>query len=306
MDYITNITYLTLEGHIELQKYKYIYFSITLTVYILIFCCNTVIIWLIYTNQSLHEPMYIFIAALFFNAIFGTTALYPKLLSDFLSDSQVISYPACLVQAFLIYTYGASEFLLLSAMAYDRYVSITKPLQYATLVKMSTVKKMIFFSWLLPASEMSVMAILTFRLKLCKFRLNRIYCDNYSVVKLSCGDTSANNYYGVAILIIAVFPAVIFIIFSYIKILAICLKSSKDFQKKALQTCLPHLLIFVNFSVNCIFEIINNRLQSDIPHVVQIITSIEFLVIPPLFNPVIYGIKLQEILCRIKKLFCSK
>uniref|UniRef100_A0A4W4FJ17 Olfactory receptor n=1 Tax=Electrophorus electricus TaxID=8005 RepID=A0A4W4FJ17_ELEEL len=300
MDYSTNVTYLTLAGHVELEKHRYVYFIITLIVYLLIICFNAVVIYVIYINKSLHEPMYIFIAALLLNSLCGTTAFYPKLLNDFLSERQVISYQVCTFQAFLIYTFATSEFTLLSAMAYDRFVSICKPLQYATLIKMSTVRKILFISWFLPSCENSVGLILTYQLKLCQFKLNRIYCDNYSIVKLSCEDTLVNNVYGLFVLIIAVVPPVVFIIYSYIRILVVCIGSSKDFRRKALQTCLPHLFIFINFSMNSCFEVINNRLQSSIPLIISVILSVDYLVIPPLFNPIIYGLKLREILNKIK------
>ncbi|XP_036393553.1 olfactory receptor 51I2-like [Megalops cyprinoides] len=306
MENVSNMAYLTLSGYVELNKYRYVFFTVTLILYILIICSNTVLISLIYAHKSLHEPMYIFIAALFVNALFGTSALYPKLLNDFLSDTQVISYPACTVQAFVVYAYATAEFTLLSTMAYDRYISICKPLQYATIMKMSTVKKLLFFAWIVPAFEISIMTMLTNRLTLCKFQLNRVYCDNYSIVKLSCEDTTVNNIYGIFVLIIAVFPALFFIVFSYIKILVICHTSSKETRKKALQTCLPHLLVFINFSINSVFEIVHHRLQSNVPHIIRMVMSVEFLVIPPLFNPVIYGLKLQEIGKRLRKLFCFK
>ncbi|XP_076863861.1 olfactory receptor 10J4-like [Brachyhypopomus gauderio] len=302
MDYSTNITYLILEGHVDLKKYRYIYFIIALMVYLLIICCNTVVISVIYTNKHLHEPMYIFVAALLCNCLFGTTGLYPKLLSDLLSESQVVSLQACVFQAFFIYTCGSSEFTLLSVMAYDRYVSICKPLQYATLVKMSTVKKLLFFSWFLPSCENSVGVILTFQLQFCKFRIHRIYCDNYSIVKLGCGDISLNNLYGLFVLTVAVFPPVVFIVFSYIRILTVCVKSSKDFRRKALQTCLPHLLSLVSFTLTSCFEVISSRFELNMPNIVAMIMSVEIFVIPPLINPLIYGLKLQEIFNRIKKM----
>ncbi|XP_076863874.1 olfactory receptor 51E1-like [Brachyhypopomus gauderio] len=302
MDYFTNATYLTLEGHVELEKYRYVYFISNLAVYVIILLFNIVVIYVIFTNKRLHEPMYIFIAALLFNSLFGTIAFYPKLLSDLLSEQQVISYHACMLQAFCIYTFGMSEFTLLSAMAFDRYVSICKPLQYATLVKMSTVKKVLFLCWFLPSCENCLTAILTYQLHLCKFKLNRIYCSNYSIVKLSCGDISAYNLYGLFVLVVAVFPPVIFILFSYVRILAVCLKNSKDFRGKALQTCLPHLLIFISFSVTSCFEVINSRLEANMPQIIIMILSVEIVVVPPLINPIIYGLKLQEIFMRIKKI----
>ncbi|XP_017571711.1 putative gustatory receptor clone PTE03 [Pygocentrus nattereri] len=302
MDDFTNATYLSLEGHVELEKYRYVYFVITLIVFILIICCNSVVISVIYTNERLHEPMYIFIAALLCNALFGTTGLFPKLLSDFLSEKQVISYGACLFQAFWIYIYAGTEFTLLSAMAYDRYVSICKPLQYATLIKMSTVKKLICFCWFLPSFQNCIATILAHRLQLCKFKLNRIYCNTYSIVKLSCGDVSANNSYGLFSSSLNIFPPLFFIIYSYVRILDVCLKNSKDFRRKALQTCFPHIIIFISFSVTSCFEIINSRLEGNVPHIINMMMSVENMVIPPLINPIIYGLKLQEIFTIIKKL----
>ncbi|XP_053469445.1 olfactory receptor 52E8-like [Ictalurus furcatus] len=269
-------------------------------------CCNTIVIFVIYTNESLHEPMYIFITALLMNTLGGSTALYPKLLSDILSKNLIVSLDACVFQAFFIYTYAMSEFMLLSAMAYDRYVSICKPLQYAAIVQMSTVKKLIFLSCFVPSCENAIAMVLIYKLKLCNFKLNRIYCSNYAIVKLGCGDISAYNSYGLFIFVIAVFPQVIFIIYSYIRILSVCLKNSKDFRRKALQTCLPHLLIFTSFTVTSCFEIINSRLEGNMPHIIAMILSVENLVIPPLFNPIIYGLKLQEIFNRIKRMFCQK
>ncbi|KAM9494993.1 olfactory receptor 6N2-like [Clarias gariepinus] len=303
MNYSSDVMYLTLEGHVELEKYRYVYFVIVLTLYLFIISCNGLVIFVICTNKSLHEPMYIFIAALLCNALFGASSLYPKLLTDLLSEIQVISFDSCIFQSFCIYTYGASEFTLLSAMAYDRYVSICNPLQYAATVKMSTVKKLLCTCWFVPCCEIGISAILTYQRKLCTFKLNRIYCNNSSMIKLACGDSSVSNIYGLFVLSIVVFPPLIYVFFSYIRIISVCLKNSKDFRKKALQTCLPHLLIFINFSITTCFEIINTRLEGNMPHMLSMIMSVENLVIPPLLNPIIYGLKLKEILKRIKKIF---
>ncbi|XP_066531617.1 olfactory receptor 6N1-like [Hoplias malabaricus] len=299
----TNVTYLILDGFVELETYRYLYFVITLVVYLGIICCNCVVIFVICTNKCLHEPMYIFITALLLNSLLGTLALYPKLLVDLLSEKQVVSLESCLFQSYCIYTYASSEFTLLTAMAYDRYVSICKPLQYSTLVNITTVKKLLFFCWFVPSCENVVALILTSQVKLCKFRLNRIYCSNSTVVKLSCGDTSVRNSYGMFVFSVAVFPPMIIIIFTYIRIITECLKNSKNFRRKALQTCFPHLFIFITFTVTSCFEVITSRLENNVPHIVSMIISVEIVVISPLINPIIYGLKLQEISMRLTKMF---
>ncbi|XP_071767343.2 olfactory receptor 6N1-like [Centroberyx gerrardi] len=306
MDGYVNATYLTLGGHVHLLKYRYLYFLITLALFVLIVCSNGIVFSLICVHKSLHEPMYIFIAALLLNALLGSVALYPKLLIDLLSTNQTISYPACIFQGFLLYVYAASEFTLLSAMAYDRYVSICKPLHYHAFIKTHTVKLILILAWLLPVCEVGGAAVMTSRLKLCKFTLARIVCDNFSLVKLSCGDWRMNNLYGLLIMVIAIFPPVIFILFSYTRILMICLRRSKAFRRGALQTCLPHLFIFSNFTIISLFEVIQNRLPSDMPHIFRVAMSIQYLVIPPLFNPLIYGFKMREISQQLRALFRLK
>ena len=156
MDDELNATYITLGGHVEVNKYRYVYFLVIFTVYILIICSNSTIVYLILVHKNLHEPMYIFIAALLLNSVVFSTAIYPKLMIDFLSEKQIISYSACLFQFYLFYAVGSSEFLLLSAMAYDRYVSICKPLQYPTIMRKNTVSIFLFFAWLLPACHIAV------------------------------------------------------------------------------------------------------------------------------------------------------
>ncbi|XP_059917061.1 olfactory receptor 52E4-like [Gadus macrocephalus] len=306
MDVNYNNTYLILGGHVQLSKYRYIYFSMTLLLFILIICSNTVVLYVIYVHESLHKPMYIFVAALLMNALFGSITIYPKLLVDLLSAKQTISRPACRLQSFLIYVYAASEFTLLSAMAFDRYVSICRPLQYHSLVRNQTVKFILVLAFCLPCCKIGIAVILSTNIGLCKFVLMRITCDIYSLVKAGCGDSTVSNAYGLCVMVLSILPHLIFILFSYTRILSICLRSSRDFRTGALNTCLPHLAIFLNFTIIALFEIIQNRIPSGIPHIVRLIVSLLYVVIPPLFNPLIYGFKMQAISQRLVALFKLK
>ncbi|XP_062329478.1 olfactory receptor 6N1-like [Osmerus eperlanus] len=127
---------------------KFVYFPLTLLTYLLIILVNLTLIITIILEKGLHEPMYIFLCNLCINALYGTAGFYPRFLSDLLSDDQVISYGGCVTQGFVIYTSVMCEITLLTAMAYDRYVAICKPLQYHTLLAPVTVGKIIIFAWL--------------------------------------------------------------------------------------------------------------------------------------------------------------
>ena len=306
MDVNYNITYLTLGGHVQLAKYRYLYFSMTLLLFILIICSNTVVLYVIYVHESLHKPMYAFIAALLINSLFGSISIYPKLLIDLLSATQTISPPACQLQSFLAYVYGAIEFTLLSAMAFDRYVSICRPLQYHSLVRTQTVKLILVLAFCLPSCKIGIAIILSTNAGLCKFVIMRITCDNYSLVKAGCGDSTISNAYGLCVMVLSILPHLIFIMFSYARIFSICLRSSRDFRRGALNTCLPHLVIFLNFTIIIMFEIIQTRIPSGIPHIVRLIVSLLYVVVPPLFNPLMYGFKMQEISQHLVVLFKLK
>ncbi|KAM9347079.1 olfactory receptor 11A1-like [Symphorus nematophorus] len=304
MDDKLNQTSITLDGYVDVHKYRYLYFLIMFTAYILIICCNFTIVCLIWIHKNLHEPMYIFIAALLINSVLYSSAFYPKLLIDFLSEKQVISYPACLFQFFLYYSLGGSEFSLLSAMAYDRYVSICKPLQYPTIMRKTTVSIFLFLAWLLPACQIAVSVILSAQMKLCSLTLKGIFCNN-SIYNLHCVSSRVISVFGVvALLNIGLLPF-LFILFTYTRILVISYESCREVKTKAAQTCLPHLLVLISFSTLCAFDVIIVRLGSDLPKTARFIMTLQAMLYHPLFNPIIYGLKMKEISKHLKKLFCQ-
>ncbi|XP_031150929.1 olfactory receptor 6N2-like [Sander lucioperca] len=302
MDNELNVTYITFDGHVELHKYRYLYFVIMFTAYILIICSNSTIVGIIVINKSLHEPMYIFIAALLINSLLFSTAIYPKLLIDFLSEKQIISYSACLFQWYIYYTLGGSEFFLLSVMAYDRYVSICKPLQYPTIMRKTTVHMFLILAWILPACQISGGPLMSVNTKLCYLILKGIIC-NSTVQKLHCVTSTVQNIYGLIVFVIAVPLPLLFILFTYTRILIIIYRSSREVRRKAAQTCLPHLLVLINFSCLSTYDVLVGRLETNFPKTVYLIMSLQVILYHPLFNPIIYGLKMKEIYKHLKRLF---
>ncbi|XP_067371974.1 olfactory receptor 11A1-like [Channa argus] len=303
MDHELNVTYITMRGYVDVHKYKYVYFLITFTVYILIICLNITIISLIWIHKNLHEPMYIFIAALLLNSVLFSTSMYPKLLIDFLSEKQIISYSACLFQFFLYYTLSSSEFLLLAAMAYDRYVSICKPLQYPTIMRKSRVSILLVLAWCVSACHVTVPSILSAETNLCNFNIKGIFCNN-AIYELQCEQSRVLTVYGVIALIDLVVLPVFFIVFTYTKILLIAYRSSREVRKKAAETCLPHLLVLFSFSCLSVYDISIARVESNLSATARLIMTLQVVLYHPLFNPLIYGLKMKEISKHLKHLFC--
>ncbi|KAM4730676.1 olfactory receptor 11A1-like [Anableps anableps] len=302
MDGEINETYITLEGHVELDKYRYLYFAVMLMAYFCIIICNLTIVYLILMHRNLHEPMYVFIAALLLNSVVFSTNIYPKLLSDFLSEKQIVSYSACYLQFFLFYSLSGSEFLLLAAMAYDRYVSICRPLQYAAIMGRTTVSIFLTLAWLVPFSVTGVQVVLSSNIKLCKLNLDGILCNNL-IYNMYCVSSKVHIVFGALSVAITAIFSLLFIIFSYTRILIISYRSSKEVRKKAAQTCSPHLLVLISFSCLCAFDVIIVRLGSNFTKLVRLIMTLQTVLYHPLFNPIIYGLKMKEITRQLRRLF---
>ncbi|XP_061917939.1 olfactory receptor 10J4-like [Entelurus aequoreus] len=304
MDAGFNGTFITLSGFVDLDKYRYLYFIILLTLYIFILCTNCTIMCLILIHRNLHEPMYIFIAALSLNSVLFSTVLYPKIFIDVLSQKQIISHSACMFQYFMCYCLGASDFLLLLAMSYDRYVSICKPLQYPTIMGKRTVAVLLTLAWFIPACHIAISMVMIANHKMCNSTLRSFFCNN-SIYQLHCATSRVLSVWGLVILVnLGVIP-VIFILFTYIKIFVITfiLNSCVEVRKKATETCLPHLMVLISFFLLCAFDIITARLESELQTGVRSIMTLIVFVYSPLFNPIIYGIKMKEISKHIKG-FC--
>ncbi|XP_028249135.1 olfactory receptor 6N2-like [Parambassis ranga] len=297
-----NETYINLGGYVEVNKYRYLYFMIMFTAYVLTLCSNCTIVCLIVIHKNLHEPMYVFIAALLINSVLSSTLIYPKLLLDFLSETQVISYSACLFQWSGYYCLAGSEFLLLSAMAYDRYVSICKPLQYPVIMRKTKVNIILVLAWFVPFCHSVVPPIILVNQKLCNFTLKGILC-NSTIHNLHCVTTVAITIYGLFMFADLGILPLLFILFTYIKILVIVYRSCREVRRKAAQTCLPHLIVLINFFCLLAFDILLLRLETDFPTIVRFLITLQMILYNPLFNPIIYGLKMKEINKHLLRLF---
>ncbi|KAK2846465.1 hypothetical protein Q5P01_009464 [Channa striata] len=299
----TQVSYFVLSAYFDTGDLKYLFFTITLLFYIVIISVNLLLIVVICANTSLHEPMYMFLCSLFVNELFGSTALFPSLLLHILSDIHTLSAPFCLLQVFCVYIYGSVEFTNLAIMSYDRYVAICYPLQYNTHMASAKVTLLIVVIWLPPFVAVFVTICLTASLQLCGNIINQVYCDNYSIIKLACSDTTVNNIYELIAASLTICAPVSVILYTYMRILHVCFCGSKQTRQKAVSTCTPHLTSLMNFSFGVSFEILQSRFNmSNFPKMLRIFLSLYFLTFQPLLNPVMYGLNMSKIriLCETK------
>ncbi|XP_013126852.2 olfactory receptor 142-like [Oreochromis niloticus] len=296
-----------LSGFNETMNFRIPLFLCTLLYYSMILFFSISVVLLIVFDANLHEPMYIFLSSFCINALYGSTGFYPKFLSDLLSSSQRISYEGCLLQAFIMYSFVCSDLSILAVMAFDRYLAICRPLHYHSFMTKRRLSQLVCFSWLTPFCIFSINVILTTRLRLCGINIQRVLCLNWLIVKLACpeADTFSNNISSYVILVVYL-SHWLFIMWTYMHLIKTCVRSRED-RVKFMQTCVPHLISLITLLVVMIFDSMYLRFGSrDLPQSLQNFITIEFLIIPPVMNPLIYGFKLTKIRNRILSLIYLK
>ncbi|XP_056302904.1 olfactory receptor 1G1-like [Danio aesculapii] len=289
---------LTLMVPKDSKSYRHVYFTCFLLLYLLILSINIRLVMVIIMEKVLHEPMYIFLCHLCINGAYGASGFYPKFLSDLILDSYVISSHMCALQTYVIYSSLLSEITILTVMSYDRYVAICKPLNYHSKLTKHTCAMLILLSWIVPNFSVIPGIMLANLRPFCKYHIDKFYCDNWSVVKLSCASSFINDVYGYIVAALFMGCAVITIV-SYIKLVAACKKSLEN-RKKFWQTCLPHLFSLINLVFTLLFDLAYGRYGSnDIPESLRSFLALELVIVSPVFNPLIYGLNVRAIRERV-------
>lgn len=290
------VFHFNLTMYVNMGFYRYPVFAVCLLLFAIIVSANLAIILVLSLEKTLHEPMYMFIALLSVNSLYGSTGFFPRFLIDLLSDSHLISRPACFTQIYIIYTYAFQEMTILSIMAYDRYVAVCDPLHYHNTMTPNMVCRLAAFAWICPAFSTGLCLYLVTRLPLCGNKLQKIYCAIWNIAKLSCVTTFINNVVGLLVTTITVILPLIYVLYTYFRIILVCRKSSSEFKSKVFQTCLPHTILFLSSSFSIFCDIALSRLNvENLNPLFALVLSLEFVLFPPLLNPLIYGLKLPEI-----------
>ncbi|OCT93413.1 olfactory receptor 51L1 [Xenopus laevis] len=280
----------------EMESFKYLYCSLFLIIYFFILLFSFSIIFVVVFDESLHKPMYTLIASLLLNGIFGSSCVHPKLITDLLLSSNEISHINCFTQASSVTLFAFCEVSTFTIMAHDTYLAVGHPLRYPTLMTNSLALKLIMGSLIFNIILLLPISLLAARLPICGSHISNAFCDNPSILVLSCVDTYINKLYGNVTFVGDVVLMVLLVSHSYLRIFLICLKISKDACKKAIHTLVTHLLNFSIFMIGALFVFVRVRLENiNLPIVYHILLSIISLIFPPLLTPVIYGIRMETL-----------
>ncbi|XP_005677825.3 PREDICTED: olfactory receptor 5V1-like [Capra hircus] len=253
-------------------------------------------------SPALHIPMYYFLSNLSFLDICYSSTTIPGMLVNLFQEKKTISYEGCLSQIFFLVTCAGTEGVLLAAMAYDRYVAICHPLQYPVLMSVKVCVCLVSGSWLCGLVNSMTHTVLATTLTLCgPNQISHFLCDIPFVLKLSCSDTSLNEFVlHVASATIGLSPC-LFTAVSYILIISAILRiPSAQGRSKAFSTCASHLTVVIIFfgTANFNYDRPNVGYNLDM----DILVSVLFCVGTPMSNPIIYSLRNKEIKSVLRKL----
>ncbi|XP_075775838.1 olfactory receptor 52R1-like [Pelodiscus sinensis] len=269
--------------------------------YIVALLGNFTILFIVKIEPSLHGPMYYFLCMLAVTDLVLPTTTQPKTLSIFWFKSREIDFGSCLTQIFFMDSFLAIESGIIAAMALDRYVAICHPLRHSTILTNSAVAK-IGLAVLLRGCIVSLPSpFLARQLPYCRSNvISHSFCQLMALVKLACADTHISNYYGLILTLLVAGTDLFCMMLSYILILrAIFSLPTKDARLKTFGTCSSHLCVILAFYIPALFSMFTHRYGHYVPLYFHIIVGNVHLVVPPMLNPIIYGVRTKQIRDRL-------
>ena len=299
----TLISEFLLLGLSEEQELQPLIFGLFLSMYLITVFGNLLIILAISSDSHLHTPMYFFLSNLSFVDICFTSTTIPKMLWNIQNKSKGITYEGCITQMYFYILFAGLDDILLTVMAYDRFVAICHPLHYMVIMSPQLCGLLILISWILIALYSLVHSLMVLRLSFCpEMQIPHFFCELSQLVQLASSDNFLNNlvmYFAAVLMGVGPFAG---ILYSYSKIVScICKISSAQGKYKAFSTCVSHLSVVFLFY----FTALGVFLSSAVTHNSHssTIASVMYTVVTPMLNPFIYSLRNRDIKEGLKRLY---
>ncbi|XP_004619515.2 olfactory receptor 7A10-like, partial [Sorex araneus] len=296
---VTEFLLLGLSWEPELQP---LIFGLFLSMYLIALLGNLLIILAISSDPHLHTPMYFFLSNLSLVDICFISTTVPKMLQNIQTHSKAISYEGCITQLYCALLFAGVDDILLTVMAYDRFVAICHPLHYTVVMNPRLCLLLVLGSWITSVLNSLLHCLMVLRLSFCpELVIPHFFCELDQMVQLACSDTFVNK-------ILIYFDAGIMgggplagILYSYSKIVSSIRRiSSAQGKYKAFSTCVSHLSIVSLFYCTVLGVYLSSAATHESKS--SSIASVMYMVVTPMLNPFIYSLRNKDIKGALKKL----
>ncbi|CAH6862419.1 olfactory receptor 150 [Phodopus roborovskii] len=298
----TTVTKFILTGLTENPQLQLPLFLIFLGVYLITIVGNLGMIILIMFSSQLHTPMYYLLSSLSFIDCCQSTIITPKMLVNFVTEKNVISYPECIAQFYFFCAFAVAECHMLAAMAYDRYVAISNPLLYNVTMSFQVCLQMVAGVYGMGLLSSTIHTVFLLRVFFCKANIiNHYFCDLFPLLELSCSSTFINEVLALCFSAFNIITPAVTILSSYIFIIvSIVHIQSAGGRSKAFSTCSSHILAVVVFFGSTAFmylqpSSVNSLGQSKL-------SSVFYTIVVPMLNPMIYSLRNKDVKVAFKRL----
>ncbi|XP_049987587.1 olfactory receptor 2AK2-like [Alexandromys fortis] len=262
---------------------------------------NITLVLLIRLDRRLHTPMYFLLSQLSIIDMMYISTTVPKMAANFLSDTNIISFLGCEIQAFMFMILAGSEALLLGFMSYDRYIAICRPLHYPVLMSRKICCSMVSCAWSSSSFNALVHMLYTFHLPFCGSRIvNHFFCELPSLLPLVCEDTSQYEHTILMCSLIILLLPFLAILASYARVLVVVfqMRSGKG-QSRAMSTCSSHLTVASMFYATGLSTYTQpNSLHSAARDKVL---AVFYSIVTPVLNPFIYSLRNKEVMGALRR-----
>ncbi|XP_013922988.1 PREDICTED: olfactory receptor 5A2-like [Thamnophis sirtalis] len=299
MENQTDFILLGLSSDPQLQIFFFLIFSI---IFLITVSGNLTIILIIKIDPSLCVPMYYFLSHLSFVDMCYSTNIVPKMLMNFLMKQKTISFTFCILQMFCTLLLGVTEIFLLSAMAYDRYAAVCHPLHYIMIMNKAICTYLVLGAWLIGLLSATINTVPILKLHFCgNHEINHFSCELPPLLKASCSDIFLSNVILLSFAAICGLGSFLPTLVSYVHIISTIMKiHSAEGRSKAFSTCSSHLIVVGLQYVTGMSQYMKPSNVSSVT--LDEIISVQYNILTPMLNPIIYSLKNKEVKRALKRL----